>query len=115
MTLDKKWPVGFLLESLVFPWLSARALKKYFNNDNITEISLNELIDFIIPKHKMPKTSYWIVAPAYKQKGIGVKTYKELVKHLSQQYLGQEFNTEWQKRVKKLQRHIEQREKINNA
>jgi hypothetical protein len=100
--LDRKWPTDFLLESLSAPWLPNRALKKYCNDNNLPELSLKDLMDFIMPKPDTPGTNRWITPPALKQKGIGFKTYKLLVAHLSKQDLGNLFNSEWEKRTNKL-------------
>ena len=100
--LDRKWPTDFLLGSLSFPWLPNRALKRYYNDNNLSEISLKDLMGFIMPELGMPGANRWITPPALKQKGIGFKTHKLLVAHLSKQDLGNLFNAEWEKRTKKL-------------
>jgi sigma-70-like protein len=92
-SLNKEWPTKLLLEGLAFPWRSTRALKKYFYKNNILELSLKDLIDFTLPENKP-----WTSSQAFKQRGTGRKTYKELVNHLSKQDLGNLFNTEWEKR-----------------
>ena len=100
--LNKKWSTKLLLEGLAFPWRSTRTLKKYFNKNNIDEFSLKDLIDFILPENKL-----WPSSKAYNQHGTGMKTYKELVNHLSTRDLGPQIKTEWQTREIKRRRQLE--------
>jgi hypothetical protein len=104
--LDKKWPAAFLLEALGFPHLPHRALTRYFENNSIQEFSLKELMDFLIPEEAETKFDPWDHAPALKTKGIGGKTYKSFIRHLSRQDLGQSFNKKWRRRTRKIKKYI---------
>jgi hypothetical protein len=100
-SLSKKWPTEFLLDGLAFPWRSTRTLKNYFYKNNISDFSLKDLIDFVLPIDKP-----WTSSQAFQQHGTGIKTYKELANHLTTQDLGLQFRTEWQARVTKHKRRL---------
>ena len=100
-SIDKKWSTKLLLDGLEFPWRATRALKKYFFMNNISEFSLKDIIDFVLPIEKP-----WMSSQAYQQHGTGMKTYKELANHLTTQDLGLQFRTEWQARVTKHKRRL---------
>jgi hypothetical protein len=104
--LDKRWPAAFLLEAMASPHLSHRALKRYFENNGIQKFSLKELMDFLIPEEAETEFNPWDHAPALKTKGIGGKTYKSFIRHLSRQDLGQSFNRKWSRRTRKIKRFI---------
>ena len=57
------------------------------------------LSEFMVRRH------LGVHVPALKEKWVGRKTYASLVEYLSKYDLGHNFNTEWEKRIKKLKRY----------
>jgi hypothetical protein len=100
--IDKKWPTETLIQDLRFPIRAEQRLTEYFGNLNSNEISLSDIMDFLITDYEKIPHDLYEACPAFKQKHIGRKTYGAVVKHLSEQDLGNTFNCEWNKRLKKL-------------
>ena len=104
--IEKKFPKDIIIEGLLFERRANISIKRYFDSQDIPEISIKDVMDFLISDfEKMPKHP-WEAMPAYKQKHIGIKTYSSLVYHISELDLGEAFNTEWQKRLEKLAKYL---------
>lgn len=97
--LDKKWPKEFLMEFLLLPKVLAWRLERYFRRENIVELSLRDLMDFLISAHIELGQDVFQVMPALTQFNIGRKTHTWLVGRVSQQDLGEAFNKEWAMRI----------------
>jgi len=106
---DKKWSIDFLLEAVALPFLPARAIKRWCHQNGHSEISLNDLMDYALPEDPMFDAYGWVKSPATQQKGVGRKTYKALIKHLTERDLGERYNEEWGRRIKNsyLEKRIE--------
>jgi hypothetical protein len=100
--INKKWPTNFLIDGLKLPKKTAWALNKYFERHSIIQLSLLDLMNFLIPENDLNDTDFLMNVPAFKEKWVGGKTYASLVEYLSKYDLGHNFNTEWEKRIKKL-------------
>jgi DNA-binding CsgD family transcriptional regulator len=107
--IDQKWPVVTLIQDLRFPIRAEQRLTEYFSGLNSSEMSLRDIMDFLITDYEKIPYDLYQVCPAYEQKHIGVKTYTAAVNHLSEQDLGDTFNHEWNKRLKKLVRFMQKR------
>ena len=107
--IDKKWATEALIQDLRFPIRAEQRLTEYFGGSNSNEISLRDIMDFLITDYEKIPHDFYEAGPAYKQKHIGRKTYGAIVHHLSEQDLGHTFNREWNKRLKKLMRFMEKR------
>jgi hypothetical protein len=107
--IDKKWPIETLIQDLRFPIRAEQRLTEYFSGLNSSEMSLRDIMDFLITDYEKIPYDLYQVCPAYEQKHIGVKTYTAAVNHLSEQDLGDTFNREWNKRLKKLVRFMQKR------
>ena len=105
--LDRNWPIKILIQGLRFPIRSEQRLTEYFGCSNSYEISLRDIMNFLITDYEKIPLDLYEVCPAYKQKQIGRKTYSAIVNHLSEQDLGKTFRCEWNKRLKKLIRFME--------
>ncbi|MGV7224109.1 MAG: sigma factor-like helix-turn-helix DNA-binding protein [Nitrospinales bacterium] len=99
---DKKWPIDFVLEAVAFPFLPARAIKRWCNEKGQLELSLNDLMDYALPEDPTFDAYGWVKSPATQQRGVGRKTYKALIKHLTERNLGEKYNEEWGRRIKNL-------------
>jgi hypothetical protein len=107
--LDRNWPIKILIQGLRFPIRSEQRLTEYFGCSNSYEISLRNIMDFLITDYDKIPHDLYEACPAYKQKQIGRKTYSAIVNHLFEQDLGSTFRCEWNKRLKKLIRFMEKR------
>ena len=105
--IDRKWPTDNIIVGLLFPEKVTWRLKRYFKSAHIQEISLKDLMDFLILVKKRRSTDLFEVVPAFKQKHFGRKTVYAMISHLSEQDLGNSFNTEWDKRLESLGRYFE--------
>lgn len=100
--IDKKYPTVTIINGLLFSKRATRCLQKYFDNSSISEISLRDLMDFLIKDYDHLPPNIWDVSSAYGQKHLGLKTFGSLVNHLAEHDLGASFNAEWIGRLKKL-------------
>ena len=94
--IGKKWPEDIIIVGLLFPKMVTWRLKKYFERHDIQEISLKDLMDFLILEKKRRPTDLFEVVPAFKENQFGRKTVYVMIKHLSEQDLGDSFNSEWE-------------------
>jgi len=100
--IKKKWPTNFLIDGFQFPKKTTWALNKYFERHNIIQFSLSDFMNLLVAENELHETDLWMNVPAFKEKWVGGKTYASLVEYLSKYDLGHNFNTEWEKRIKKL-------------
>lgn len=107
--IDEKWPTETLIQDLRFPIRADQRLTEYFCGLDADEISLRGIMDFLVTDYENIPHDLFEVCPAYKQKHIGRKTYAAAVNHLTEQDLGNAFNREWNKRLKKLVRFMKKR------
>ena len=104
--IDKRWSKEEILDCLLFQGRAYLCMKRYFDSHDITKARLRDVMDFLVSDYEELPANQGEAMPAYKQKGVGAKTYASLVHHLSGQDLGDSFNTEWQKRLEKLMRYL---------
>lgn len=104
--IEKKWPKDIIIVGLLFPKTVTWRLTKYFEGHNIQEVSLKDLMDLLIQDKKRRSTNLFEVVPALKENHFGRKTVYAMIKHLSEQDLGDSFNIEWDKRLESLQRYF---------
>jgi hypothetical protein len=64
-----------------------------------------DLINLLVAENELHDSDLWMNVPALKEKWVGRKTYSSLVEDLSQYDLGQTFNAEWAKRIKRLKQY----------
>ena len=46
--IDKKWPIETLIQDLQFPKRAEQRLTEYFSGLNCSEMSLRDIMDFLI-------------------------------------------------------------------
>jgi len=63
-------------------------------------------MDFLILDKKRRPTDLFEVVPAFKENHFGRKTVYAMIKHLSEQDLGDSFNIEWEKRLESLEKYF---------
>jgi DNA-binding CsgD family transcriptional regulator len=99
--IDKKWPADTLLHGLHYPWLAKKCLTKYFESSKLTEISLRDLMDFLICDYEVIPSDIREVSPVFIQVNAGWKTFWALLSFFSEQNFGPSFTAEWDKRLVK--------------
>jgi len=104
--IEKRWPKDIMLVGLLFPKTVTWRLRRYFEGHDIQEISLKDLMDFLIRDKKRRSTNLFEVVPALRRNHFGRKTVHTMIKHLSEQDLGDSFNIEWDKRLESLRRYF---------
>ena len=62
-------------------------------------------MNLLITEKELHETDLWMNVPALKEKWVGRKTYASLIENLCKYDLGHNFNTEWERRIKKLKRY----------
>ena len=86
--IDKKWSTEILLHGLHFSWLAKRCMTRHFESSKLSEISLKDVMDFLITDYEEIPSDLWEVCPVLKQKNVGRKTLWALLKFFSGHNLG---------------------------
>lgn len=105
--IDRKWPKETIMECLLLPKVIAWRLEKYFERESIVELSLRDLMDFLISDHIEPGQDLFQVMPAFMQFNVGQKTYAVLIRRISRQDLGETFHAEWAMRISNVVRYLQ--------
>ena len=103
--LDKKLPIDDLFCLLCLPRRAETLLMAYFNRQGITEFSLQDMMDFLIPAIESPKNHYNLM-PAYKVKMLGQILYATMIKGMSHVDCGEAFRGEWTARKRRLRDYL---------
>lgn len=106
--IDKKWPRETIMECLRLPKVISWRLERHFKKESILELSLRDLMDFLIPERVEIGQDLFQAMPALARFNVGRKTYNSLVRSLSWQDLGETFNNEWTRRICNLLRYLEE-------
>jgi len=93
--IDKKWPTETLINGLQFPWKAKQCLTNHFCGSKACEISLRDIMDFLITDYEVMPNDLYAACPAFQQKHVGSKTYGALIKYFSENDLGCVFGIEW--------------------
>jgi len=92
--IDKTWPSETLINGLQFSIRAKKGLTAHFCSLKVDEISLRDIMDFMITNYDEIPQSLYAACPAYKQNHVGQKTYITIINNLSKQDLGHSFRTE---------------------
>ena len=104
--IDKTWPSDTLINGLQFSIRAKKGLTAYFCSLITDEISLRDIMDFMITNYVEIPNDLYEACPAYKQCHVGQKTYISIIEKLSTQDLGKSFRSEWDKRLRKMFRFM---------
>lgn len=100
--IDRKWPAEILINDLSLPLKARQCLSNRFCSSKFLEISLRDIMDFLVIDYETMPRSLYTACPAFQQKNVGLKTYMSLVEFFSGNDFGRQFNLEWRKRLRKL-------------
>lgn len=100
--IDRKWPTEILINDLRFPWKAKQCLTNRFCGSRICEISLRDIMDFLVTDYETMPNDLYTACPTFQQKHVGSKTYSALIKYFYENYFGRMFDTEWKNRLSKL-------------
>ena len=103
--LDRKWPVEDLFCVLDLPPRADTVLRSHFEKQGVTECSLRDLMDLLIPFVE-GSGDYYDHLPAYRIKYLGQIFYGQMIKGLSAVDGGDEFATEWEDRKEGLRKYL---------
>ena len=81
--LDRKLPVDDLFCIMGLSRRAETVLRAYFNPQGLTEFSLRDMMDFLIPAFANPGDLYDLM-PAYKVKMLGQILYAAMIKGLTE-------------------------------
>ncbi len=115
--LDKKLPVTDLLCVLHLSKRADRVLRRHFGQQGVTEFSLRNMMDFLIPAVDDAKEAnrsgdqvdfedYYRHMPAYRVKMLGQILYAEMIKAMSALECGEVFRSEWTERKRRLRDYL---------
>jgi len=103
--LNRKLPVEDVLYLLDLSGKARSRLRKWCDWEDITELSLLDLMDMLLPVVERPKSHYDLM-PAYRVHGLGQKIYAELIKAVTALDCGAACEAEWETRRKNLKTHL---------
>ena len=105
--IERKWSIEVIIEGLLLPKTVTWRLLRYFESENIFQLSLKDFMDLlIVGNDRMPK-NFREAFPICNGSRIGPWTHSVIVNYLSRQDLGAAFNKEWAKRLEKLAIYME--------
>ena len=107
--INKSWPTETLINDLQLPWKGRQCLRNHFCCHKTDEISLKNIMDFLIPNFEEIPDNFYEACPAFKQNNVGHKTYYGLIHFFSEQDFGHAFQIEWMIRLRKLMRCLKER------
>ena len=102
---SRKVPVEDVLCLLDLSGKARDRLRKWCEWESITELSLFDLMDMLLPVVEHPSGHYDLM-PAYKVHGLGQKIYAELIKAVSALDCGDACQTEWAARKQRLKDYL---------
>ena len=102
--LNRNWPVDDLVEALALLPMTRSFLKKHFEEQHITELSLKDLMEMAISNafDTSDPSRPWM--PLLAVHGVGKKGFWSVVNRLTNLDLGGQFNEEWKRRLVILRR-----------
>ena len=103
--LNGKFPTADLFCLMNLPRRAKTVLRAYFQRQGITEFSLLDIMDFLIPVVENPKNHYDFM-PAYKVKMLGQILYAAMIKGVSCVDCGEAFTAEWTARKRRLRDYL---------
>ena len=103
--IDRKLPLPDLFCVLNLPKRPQTVLMTHFTDQGITDVSLREVMDFLIPIIGDSKDLYEHM-PAYRVKMLGQINYAAMIKALSAVDCGEAFRTEWNARKEMLRAYL---------
>ena len=102
---SRKVPVEDVLCLLDLSGKARDRLRKWCEWEAITELSLFDLMDMLLPVVEHPRGLYDLM-PAYKVHGLGQKIYAELIKAVTALDCGDACQTEWTVRKERLKDYL---------
>ena len=100
--LDRKWKVEVLMDALQLPTRARTAIGYRFEWKNITELSLRELMDIVIPDTPHPTKPGYLMTQMLDLRNVRGHTFWLTVKRLTDADLGMRCNLEWKRRLGRL-------------
>ena len=104
--LNKKWPKDNILDCLWLSKVETKAIRNYFEEQNVVEISLIDIMDLFITKNIKDRMDFLEVIPVFRLKNIGSKRIIHIINTVSSCNLGLHFKDEWIKRKTELKRYL---------
>ena len=99
--LSRKLALDDLFCVLALPPRAETVLRQHFSGRGITECSLREVMDLLIPVVEGP-AGFFDLMPGYRIKGLGKILYAKMIKALSAVDCGEGYRTEWTNRKARL-------------
>ena len=99
--IEKKWPIEVIIEFLLLPKTVTWRLLKYFEVENISQLTLKDFMDLLIVDNGRMPRDFREAFPICNGSRIGPWTHSVIVNYLSRQDLGAAFNKEWSRRLEK--------------
>jgi hypothetical protein len=106
--IEKTWPIEVIIEFLLLPKTVMWRLLRYFEVENISQLTLKDFMDLLIVNNGRMPRDFREAFPICNVRRIGPWTHSVIVDYLSRQDLGAAFSKEWTKRLEKLAIYVEQ-------
>lgn len=96
--LDRRWPVGTLLDALDFPPRGRKGLQAIFSEKGMLEATLRDVMDLVIAVPGPSVEDWFSCFPAYGRHHIGHTVFRSLILALSWADCGDALTQEWARR-----------------
>lgn len=103
--VGRKLSIDDLFCVLNLPGRPRAVLRAHFNRQGITEFSLRDMMDFLIPIVETPRNHHDLM-PAYRVRMLGQVLYAAMIEALSAVDCGEAFHAEWAERKEGLRKYL---------
>ena len=97
---DRKWPKAELLSAIGIPVKTKNFLCNLYWEDE-GSVSLNQIFELAVSEREDPRPGYIIDSLIF-LRGVGPKTFLEIIKNLNSTNMGRKCNAAWKRRYQKL-------------
>ena len=104
--LNRKWPKDNILDCLRLSKVVTKTIRNYFEEQNVVEISLIDIMDLFITKNIKDRMNFLEVIPVFRLKNIGSKRIIHIINTVSSCNFGLHSKEEWNKKKTELKRYL---------
>jgi hypothetical protein len=101
--LDRKWKVLEALDSLLLMPTTRTALGRWYEWDNVEQLSLREFMNLVISERNHAKPGF-LITPLLDCRFVGLRGFWSAVWRLTESDFGENCNREWRRKLERLRR-----------
>lgn len=104
--IKRRWSSSYLLNALGFSARASNGMISYFHSRAVNRLSVEEILDFILPKEYSYELTPEKNIPVLRVRNIGIILFASLVNRLCDLELGKTFSLEVQQRKMNLMKYL---------